>query len=138
MENRPFTDHSYEQFLSEKRIMGTRCRKCGSLALPPRVVCSSCHSMDLEWIEFQGEGRLAAFTSIYIPPPFMALEGFGRKKPYVSGVVELKEGPRVVARIIGVDAGKPEKIKIGMAVKADFLEKREGGGRISALAFRPS
>jgi uncharacterized protein len=137
METRPFTDHSYEQFLSEKRIMGTKCRKCGSLALPPRVICASCHSTDLEWVEFRGEGTLAAFTSIYIPPPFMAREGFGRNNPYVSGVVELKEGPRVVARIIGVDAGSPETIKVGMPVKADFMEKRTGDGKISALVFRP-
>ncbi len=137
METRPFTDHSYEQFLSERRIMGTKCLECGSLALPPRIICASCHSTKLEWTEFQGEGTLAAFTSIYIPPPFMAAEGFGRNNPYVSGVINLKEGPRVVARIIGVEAGMPDGIKVGMPLKAEFMEKREGGGKISALVFKP-
>ncbi len=137
METRPFTDHSYEEFLSERRIMGTKCRRCGSLALPPRAICAVCHSTDLEWIEFQGEGRLAAFTSIYIPPPFMAEEGYGKNNPYVTGVVELREGPRVVARIIGVDARNPQGIKMGLPLRAEFMSKREGGGKISALAFRP-
>jgi uncharacterized OB-fold protein len=28
MEERPFSDISYEQFLSEEKLMGSRCKKC--------------------------------------------------------------------------------------------------------------
>ena len=38
----------------------------------------------------------------------MIEQGYGRDKPYVSGVVELDEGVKISARIIGVDATKPE------------------------------
>jgi uncharacterized OB-fold protein len=56
----------------------------------------------------------------------MIKEGYDRKRPYVSGVVELEEGVRVVARIEGVDGSKPETIKIGTPLKVEFLHRGEG------------
>jgi uncharacterized OB-fold protein len=55
----------------------------------------------------------------------------------VVGVVELQEGPKIVARITGVDAKKPEQIKVGMLLKAEFLSKGEGANKQTSLAFRP-
>jgi hypothetical protein len=136
MNDRPFNDTSYEQFLNDWKIMGTRCKKCGALALPPRPICVSCYSSELEWIEFKGTGKLAAFTSITVAPPNMAKEGYGRNNPYVVGVVELDEGVKAVARIVGVDAKKPEQIKVGTPLKAEFLTKGEGSTRQNSLAFK--
>ena len=137
MEERPFNDTSYEQFLNERKIMGSKCKKCGDLALPPRSICVSCFSTEMEWIQFKGTGRLAAFTGITVAPPYMAKEGFGRTNPYVVGVVELEEGVKTVARIVGVDAKKPEQIKVGTPLKAEFLEKGEGPDKQISLAFKP-
>ena len=137
MNNRPFNDTSYEQFLNEWKIMGTKCKKCGALALPPRPICVSCSGSKLEWVEFKGTGKLAAFTSITVAPPNMAKEGFGRNNPYVVGVVELDEGIKAVARIIGIDAKKPEQIKVGTPLKAEFLTKGEGTARQTSLDFKP-
>jgi uncharacterized protein len=134
---KPFNDASYERFLNEWKIMGTKCKKCGALALPPRPICVSCYGSELEWIEFKGTGKLAAFTSISVAPPNMAKEGYGRNNPYVVGVVELDEGVKAVARIVGVDAKKPEQIKVGTPLTAEFLTKEEGGGRKTFLAFKP-
>jgi uncharacterized OB-fold protein len=92
----------------------------------------------MEWVEMRGKGKLAAFTSIAIGPPFMIKEGYDRKHPYVSGVVGLEEGAKVVARIEGVDGNKPETIKIGTPLKVDFLHKGEGENSTTFLAFRPS
>lgn len=137
MNDRPFNDYSYGQFLNEGKIMGSQCKKCGALGLPPRPICVSCFASQMEWVQFQGEGKLAAFTSIVVAPPAMAKEGFGRNNPYVVGVVELKEGPKIVARITGVDAKKPEGIKVGTPLKAEFLPKGEGADKQTSLAFRP-
>ena len=137
MSHRPFNDASYEQFLNEWKIMGTKCKKCGALALPPRPICVSCSGSDLEWVEFKGTGRLAAFTSITVAPPNMVKEGFGRNNPYVVGVVELDEGVKAVARIVDIDARKPEEIKVGTPLKAAFLVKGEGTTRQTSLAFEP-
>ncbi len=137
MLDRPFNDTAYELFLNEGKIMGTKCKKCGALSLPPRPLCVSCYGSQMEWVQFNGEAKLSAFTDILVAPPYMAKEGFGRNNPYIVGVVELKEGVKAVARITGIDAKKPEQIKIGTPLKADFLTKEEGGVRKTSLAFRP-
>jgi uncharacterized OB-fold protein len=138
MEVRPFNDISYERFLDEDRLMGSRCQKCGAIFVPPRSVCIKCYGSEIEWVEIEGRGKLVAFTCIAIGPPFMIKEGYDRKRPYVSGVVELEGGVKVVARIEGVDGSKPETIRIGTPLEAEFLHRGEGEKSTTFLAFRPS
>ena len=137
MQERPFSDISYEQFLNEEKLMGSKCKKCGSLFLPPRPICIKCSSHEMEWVEMKGKGKLLAFTCIAVGPPFMMKEGYNRKHPYCTGVVELEEGVRVVARIEGVDTTKPEGIKIGTPLTVEFLHRGEGERRTTFLAFKP-
>jgi len=137
LEERPFSDISYERFLNEEKLMGSRCKKCGALFAPPRPICIKCYSTEMEWAQMKGKGKLAAFTCIAVGPPFMVAEGYDRKNPYCSGVVELEEGVRVVARIEGVDTNKPETIKIGTPVTVRFLHRGEGENLRTFLAFRP-
>lgn len=137
MNDRAFNDHSYEEFLKEEKIMGSKCKKCGALALPPRPLCVSCFSQDLEWTQFRGAGKLVAFTSIVIAPPSMAKEGFGKNNPYIVGVVELEEGPKMVGRIAGLDAKKPAEIDIGVALKAEFIYTDPGPDQKTYVVFRP-
>jgi hypothetical protein len=133
--NKPFNDTSYEQFLNEGKLMGSKCKKCRALALPPRSICISCFSGEMEWIEFKGTGNLAAFTSIVVAPPSMVREGFDRNNPYIVGVIELDEGLKAVARIVGIDAKRPEQIKVGTPLKAEFLKKGEGPEGKTILVF---
>ena len=91
----------------------------------------------MEWIEMEGKGRLAAFTCINIPPPFMIAQGYSRKNPYCTGVVELEQGARVDARIEGVDCSKPEDIKVGMPLKVKYLHNNMGAKKETYLAFEP-
>ena len=137
MEARSFSDTSYEQFLNEDKLMGSRCRQCGALFVPPRPICVKCYASDMEWVEMKGKGTLAAFTSIAVGPPFMVQEGYGRERPYVSGVVELEEGARVVARIEGVDGSRPESIRVGTPLRVEFLHRNDGDRIATFLAFRP-
>ena len=137
MEERPFNDISYEQFLNEEKLMGSRCKKCGALSVPPRSICIKCYSSQMDWVEIKGKGKLAAFTCISVGPPFMIAEGYDRKRPYVSGVVALEQGTRVVARIEGVDGSKPETIKIGAPLQVEFLHRGEGDNLETFLAFKP-
>ena len=137
MEERPFSDISYEQFLDEEKLMGSKCNQCGAVFTPPRPICIQCHSADMEWLEMKGRGKLAAFTCISIGPAFMIEEGYDRNNPYCVGVVELDEGTRVDARIEDVDASKPETIKVGMPLTVKFLHRGEGENLRTFLAFQP-
>jgi uncharacterized OB-fold protein len=138
VEERPFNDISYEQFLNEEKLMGSRCKKCHTLSVPPRSICIKCYGSEMEWVEIKGKGKLAAFTCIAVGPPFMIEEGYDRKHPYCSGVVDLEEGLRIVARIEEVDTNKPENIKVGMPVTMKFLHRGEGENLHTFLAFKPS
>ena len=137
MEERPFSDISYEKFLNEEKLMGSHCKACDTHYVPPRSICTNCYKSDMEWIEMRGKGRLAAFTCINIPPPFMIAQGYSRKNPYCTGVVELEEGTKVDARIDGVDCAKPEEIKVGMPLKVKYLHREEGDKKETYLAFEP-
>ena len=137
MKERPFSDISYGQFLNEEKIMGTKCKECDALFAPPRPICIKCHSSEMDWVEMKGEGKLSAFTCIAVGPPFMIAQGYSRKNPYISGVVELEEGVRIDARIEGVDAFRPGDIKVGMPMKAKFLHRGEGENQKTFLAFEP-
>jgi uncharacterized OB-fold protein len=138
MEERPFSDISYERFLEEEKIMGSRCKTCDALFAPPRPICIKCHGSDMEWVEIKGMGILSAFTCIAVGPPFMIAQGYNRNNPYISGVVELEGGVRLDARIEGVDANKPDDIKIGMPMKAKFVHGGGEEGSTSYLAFEPA
>ena len=137
MEERSFSDVSYELFLNEEKLMGSRCIECGVVFVPPRSICVKCYSSKMEWVEMKGEGKLSAFTCIAIGPPSMIAEGYDRKHPYCSGVVELEGGARVDARIEGVDTNKPEEIKVGMPLIVKFLHRGEGESQETYLAFEP-
>ena len=137
MEQRPFCDASYEQFLNEEKMMGSKCLKCQATYLPPRPLCIKCNSKDMEWLEMKGIGKLLAFTCIGIGPSSMREQGFDRNNPYCSGVVGLEEGVRIDALIFGYDNKKPENIKIGSALKASFLHRGEKGKASTLPVFEP-
>lgn len=86
----------------------------------------------------KGTGKLAAFTCISIGPSFMIAEGYDRRNPYCSGVVELEEGPRVDARIEGVDPKQPEKIQIGTPLRVKFVHSQRDGRPVTYPAFTPA
>jgi uncharacterized OB-fold protein len=66
----------------------------------------------------------------------MIAAGFGRENPYLAGVVELEEGVKISAQILGLDAKKPDQVKIGTPLKVEFVERGEGETKQTALAFR--
>ena len=134
---RPYTQASYQVYLNEGRLMGSRNRATGELFVPPRPIDPTTHGTDMEWVELSGRGTLAAFTTVYIGTSAMIEAGYDRKKPYVSGVVTLAEGPRISAQILGLDGTQPDLDWIGRPLRATFVERGEGEKRRAYLAFEP-
>ncbi|MBY9007891.1 MAG: Zn-ribbon domain-containing OB-fold protein [Candidatus Lokiarchaeota archaeon] len=134
---KPFTIESYLENIQNKKLTGTKCKDCGEMYVPIRKLCKKCSSTNMEWIEMSGEGKLAAFTSITVGTPLFVERGYGRNKPYCFSVVTLKEGPMISGQLVGVDESKPETIKIGMSVKATFLESESNGKTRVDLGFEP-
>lgn len=132
---RPFNAASFYAFLKEGRFMGVRCRENGNIYAAARPIDPASHSSDMEWHELSGAGTLSTFTCISVAPAALEAKGYGRRQPYCTGIVTLAEGPRIAARIVGVDAANPQQIRTGMALTLDLteLDPEEPG-----LAFRPA
>lgn len=137
MSEKAFTGASFYEFLNEHKLMGSRCKVCQEVYAPPRPVCAHCPAGEIEWVELSGKGKLVAYTVVHIAPTTMLEAGYGRKNPYCSGVVELEEGPRISAQILGVDVTHPESIKIGMSMTMTFVERGAGDTNQTFLAFEP-
>ncbi len=125
----------YNKLKDEQKLVGVRCKACGHLSPEPRPMCPECHRFDMEWHQFSGKAKLSTFTCISIVPVAMAAKGYGRDKPYCTGIVSLEEGPSISARINGVDGANPQSIKTGMDLVLDVEDLDEDS---PAVAFKPA
>jgi hypothetical protein len=111
------------------RLMIRRCAACGRMHFLPRYLCPACWSSDLEWIESCGRGTVHSFTIIRRAP----LPAFTDRVPYVVALIDLEEGPRMMANILGEDA---LQTCIGDAVEVCFEERGDGGAKIPQFSRR--
>ncbi len=92
--------------------MAAKCNKCETLLLPPRPVCTKCRSTDFSWVELEKNGKLLSYTVIHVSPV-----QFQSMAPYIVGIIELKDGPRLPGMVRGVN---PKEIRVGMDLRVDF------------------
>ncbi len=137
MSEERFTCAAFTQFLAERKLMGTRSRSTGQIFVPPRPIDPGTHREDMDWVELSGNGKLLAFTLVFVAPSAMVAAGHDRKNPYCAGIVQLDDGPKISAQILGVDVARPEHIQIGMRLRVAFIERDEGDSRRPHLAFEP-
>ncbi|MHC1591172.1 MAG: Zn-ribbon domain-containing OB-fold protein, partial [Candidatus Helarchaeales archaeon] len=92
MSERPFTVQSYIEFMNEGKLMGSRCKACGHLMVPPKQICEKCFATEMKWEEVEGKGKLATFSAIHVGSSFMNAKGYSMKEPYLFGTVDLDAG----------------------------------------------
>jgi uncharacterized protein len=131
-----FNHTTHYAALGEQKLIGSRCPACDKIYYPARPMCPECHGGEMQPVEFSGKGKLAAYSIIYIAPTAMIEAGFDRKNPYCAAVVELQEGPRICAQLVGVDVKQPQTITIGQPVTATFLVRGEGEAVKTFLGFQ--
>ncbi|MBL8528720.1 MAG: Zn-ribbon domain-containing OB-fold protein [Burkholderiales bacterium] len=136
MSDVPFNNAGFTKLLSEHKLMGCRNKTSGKLYFPPRPLCTKSYTDDMQWEAVSGEGEVIAFTVITVPPTHMIEAGYSRDNPYCAGIVRLKEGPAISGQILGVNLSKPaDSVKIGMPVKAVFIDRGEGEAKKTLLGF---
>ena len=136
MEEKEFTAASFYRFLNHKKLMGSKCKKCGALLLPPRPFCGQCLRDEMEWFQFSGRGRLVSYSVVRVGTTYYEEKGYSRDNPYCWGVVQLDEGPRISALLVGADLSRPDSIKIGQPLEAVFPDKPEEEGEKTPVIFR--
>ena len=110
-------EQQFKDFLSEGKFMIQRCKSLNQFFFHPRVAFPGSGERDLEWVEASGNGVVYSSS-------------WNRRLPEKGGdfnlsLITLEEGPRMMARVEGVD---PDKVEIGQKVKA----------RISSLNGEPA
>ncbi len=122
----------YSEALKEDKLLGLKCKECGTITVPPKMVCRKCASPDMEIIELKGKGKIQTFTPVFVAP-----EGREDEVPYVIVLVELDEGPWIMGNLTGIDPVKATMELIGKRVKMGHKvfpgDKYSAGESVSPL-----
>jgi len=96
-----------------------KCKKCGAVNFPKRLICNSCGFDEFDVVRLTGNGTLATFTIIRTAP-----EGFGDFAPYAVGIVKMEEEINVLGQVTDCD---PEQLKTGDRLVTKFRRINEEG-----------
>ncbi len=109
----------YQAIVKAGSLCLQHCDACGSFTHPPRYYCPRCSSGAFTFSPVSGKGKVYSYTVSHmsVEPAWQA------HLPYVTLVVELDEGPRVVASARDL---KPEDVRIGMPVRVVTEAKSDG------------
>lgn len=118
----------YLQNIQEENFRAFKCVDCGAVIAPPSGSCYGCGGNKMEWTDVSGNGKLVSFTVIHI-----ASDEFQKETPYYVAIIELEEGTRITARLLGFDPLKPEEVPLGADV---VLVYEEGATGKKYLAFK--
>lgn len=111
----------------DRRLTYQVCRDCDGIVFHPRRHCPHCGGLDLDWRDSAGHGTVYTFTVIRKN----GHPSFRSRTPYIVGFVDLDEGFRMLAELVGVD---PEDAAVGQRVTVDWEEHDE----VSVPLFRPA
>ena len=115
---RPIADEltqPYWDAAADGRLLIQRCAACERHQWYPRAHCVVCGAADPAWVEAKGTGRLHTFTVLQKTPN----PEFQGDLPYVLAIVELDEGVRVSANVVGVDH---DALRCEMPLQVTFLD----------------
>lgn len=105
------------------------CAACDAYTFYPRPFCKQCFSWDVEWRELSGKGKLHTFVINHRPA-----RGFEDRAPYVIGIVELAEGPRMMTNLVMDETPTPDNVHIDMDVEVVYDDVTD---EITLPKFRP-
>lgn len=110
----------------EGKLMLQHCTACGMWSFPVRERCPHCFAAKLEWRAASGRGTLYTFAIMHqVMNP-----GFASHVPYNVSQIDLDEGVRMVANVVGTPN---EQLRIGMKLEAVF---EDAGENVSIPRFR--
>ncbi|MGB3070167.1 MAG: Zn-ribbon domain-containing OB-fold protein [Ottowia sp.] len=100
---------------AQERFLLQHCGHCGHVQFYPRPLCMQCHGTGLEWRAAGGGGCIHSYTVVHRGPG----PAFDADVPYGLVLVDLDEGPRIMANLRGACGD----IEIGSRVRLYFEER---------------
>ncbi len=108
------------EVMNNKKLLGTKCTKCGKTWMPPRINCSDCFA-PAEWVELNQTGTIEVSTIVWY-----TTSAFIKAIPYGIGFIKLDGAETALLQGIFSENLVPSKIKKGKRVMAVFNKEREG------------
>jgi uncharacterized protein len=120
----PIPDFDAQEFwagCNRGELLMQRCAACKKFRWLPRPMCPACNSLEREWVEVSGKGKVYSWTIITHPVHPAAVS----KVPYNVAQVQLDEDPDLilVTNLVGLTN---EDIRIDMPVQVVFEELQPG------------
>ena len=100
------------------KILARKCKKCGELHLATVYYCQNCGNGEFENAILDGQGTIATFTIITVPPA-----GFDKYTPYAWVVLKLDNSDLRVSGFMG-EISKPADLPIGSRAKIVGFDDR--------------
>jgi len=101
------------------RFEAAKCKKCGKVLFPPRIICPACQNREFELVHIGDHGKVETFTVIRVGP-----SGLIDQDPYAVAIVNVGDGVRILCQVADCE---PEELKIGMPVKLEFRKLSQEG-----------
>jgi uncharacterized OB-fold protein len=118
-------NHAFWRAAVTSRLVLPHCQQCGNIWFPPSGRCPGCLSVDLDYRQVTGRGRLWSWIIMHR----RYFEEF--EPPYLVAFVELEEGPMLISTIVGAE---PDQLRCDMMLEAVF---EPATTEMSILKFRP-
>lgn len=124
--------------LKEGRIVARTCRKCDRIMVPPRMFCELCWRPTDEWVYVEDTGTVNTYAISHVDWKAGRLDIEGGVRPYTPAVIELDGATPGMGILHMIDEIEPQKLKIGLKVKAVWKKAEEREGSITdILYFKP-
>lgn len=102
---------------AREELLIPRCERCSKWLPPEAETCSDCAGLDLVWCTASGRGTLVTWTVVHKAPH----ASFAGQVPFSTGLIELLEGPWMLARLVGMDDAQ-----VGAPMTAVFVHPEQG------------
>ena len=74
----------FKKIKENAEIIGTKCKNCGLIYVPPRLFCERCFERLNEWVKVGKRGKVHTYTISYID-----VDGSKLKKPIIWAMVNI-------------------------------------------------
>ena len=111
-------------------ILGARCTTCHKVVVPPRLVCEWCFRPMEEIVPLQDTGTVNTFSLCYVTWDVQRI-----KEPEIPAVIEIDGASPLHGIMHMLGSVDPQKVHIGMRVKAVWRPENERLGAITDIRY---
>ena len=104
-----FSARDWREYPRRYRLEAGKCKKCGKIVFPTRLVCPKCGAREFETEILPDTGKVLTYTVIRVAP-----SQFTDQAPYAVAITELTNGVKLMAQLVDCDV---DNIKVGMKLK---------------------